>query len=157
MAKQSLGCARPTRGWQPVQAHHHHFPHELHNSMGPEMGMHLWLREPPFLWKLPLSCFKHYSDALFVRLCANVFLTAHVCEGWGQCEYVVYFYYVAGHTAHMFACECTHSSCAPVSVRVCEVGAAECYHRLVGHSSAANQRSKWLWVSPHQANLWPWY
>lgn len=101
MAKQSLGCARPTRGWQPVQAHHHHFPHELHNSMGPEMGMHLWLREPPFLWKLPLSCFKHYSDALFVRLCANVFLTAHVCEGWGQCECVVYFYYVAGHTARI--------------------------------------------------------
>lgn len=80
---KALAVPDPPGGDNQYKPHHHHFPHEQHNSMGLEMGMHLWLREPPFLWKLLLSCFKHYSDALFVRLCANVFLTVYVCEGGG--------------------------------------------------------------------------
>lgn len=71
----ALAVPNPPGGDNQYKPHHHHFPHEQHNSMGPEMGMHLLLGEPPFLWKLPLSCFKHLS--------INVFLTAYVCEDGG--------------------------------------------------------------------------
>lgn len=51
-------------------------------------------------------------------------------------------------TEYLRACGCmwmqVHCSHAPACMHVCEEGAAEFYHRLVGHSSAANQRSKWL-------------
>ena len=136
---------------------HHHFPHEQHNSMGPEMGMHLRPREPPFLWKLPLSCFKHYNwRSVCASMCKCVFNSACVwgwravccvfllCGRWlAMCVHVNVHTFTAGQ---LRLCMC-----------VCEVGAAESYHKLVGHSSAANQRRKRLWVSPHQANLWPWY
>lgn len=62
----------------------------------------------------------------------------------GLCERVVYFYYAAGHILRAYVCVCVWHVHEPASVRVCEVGAAECYHKLVGHSSTANQRSKWL-------------
>lgn len=114
---------------------------------------------PPFLWKLPLSCFKHYSDALFVHLCVNDLLTVYARKGGGKWKCVVLFYYVAGQGAFACVCVCmwTELHCSCVTAFVYEVGAAECHHKLVGHSSAANQRSKWLWVSAHQANLWLWY
>lgn len=46
-----------------------------------------------------------------------------------------------------FACICmrvmhVHYGCASVSVHVREVGAAECYHKLVGHSSAAKPKKQ---------------
>lgn len=91
-------------------------------------------------------------------LCIDVqksFSAVNACQGGGQCEYVVYFYYVASHfvvyTWTLHLC----NFCVCLCVR--EVGAAERYHKLVGHSSAANQKSKQLWVSPLWANLWPRY
>lgn len=61
--------------------------------MVPEMGIHLLLREPPFLWKQPLSGFKLYNES--VCLCADSFSAAHVCEDGSRCECVVYFHYAA--------------------------------------------------------------
>lgn len=77
----------PPGGDIQYKPHHHHFPHEQRSSMGPETGMHLWHREPPFLWKLPSSCFNHYSDVRFARVCANVpfFLQ------WGLLQVCVFF------------------------------------------------------------------
>lgn len=61
--------------------------------MVPEMGIDLLLREPPFLWKQPLSGFKLYNES--VCLCADSFLLAHVCKDVSWCERAVYFHYVA--------------------------------------------------------------
>lgn len=60
----------------------------------------------------------------------------------------MYFYYVASDLSicvRVYSYECTYVTVVQFTfVHMCEVGAAERYHKLVGHSSAANQRSKWL-------------
>lgn len=109
--------------------------------MVPEMGIHLLLREPPFLWKRPLSIFK-----LVCCRARMLFNSAHV----RGCESV--------QARHAFSsCGCSgqawtrlHHGCASV----CEVRAVRRHRKLVVHDSAANQQGKWLWVSPYQANLW---
>lgn len=88
------------------------FPPKQQNSMGPEMGLHLEPREPPFLWKRPLFCFNHYTDALFVCLCFYQWM---------------YFYDVTSrwvlrvHECMSITCGHLHLS---LCVCVCEVGAA---------------------------------
>lgn len=76
---------------------------------------------PPFLWKLPLSCFKHYSDALFVHLCVNELLTVYARKGGGKWKCVVLFYYVAGQGAFacVCVCACEQSYIAAVWLHLC--------------------------------------
>lgn len=61
--------------------------------MVPEMGIHLLLSEPPFLWKQPLSGFKLYNES--GCLCADSVSAVYLCEDVSRCERVVYFHYVA--------------------------------------------------------------
>lgn len=103
--------------------------------MGPEKGMHPWLREPPIPLETP--CFKHYV-VVYVKTCLEQW-TCVRAEGTARVLCIFVMWPATEHVPRVHECTYVTVGCVSAFVFVCEVGAVRSNHKLVGHSSAANQ------------------